>query len=308
MKKIKTFVSIFICVLFFTSPLLSQSSRPIISSIASSVSDDNTAIEVTWTIPQNSRFSNVAFLKVYRQTEAFENTPTLTNAQLIATVPATTTRIQDKVVDYKNYWYAVIAQNNDGSVFDILIPSVNATVLPCKIEVPASKSIEQTETNKENTKQSRSKNIDSMRETPLPCLHILPLQSKQDAGTISSEAKKVAEKMGSSTIPSPTIEPYVFENEINGEQSIGSDYSLYFIIDSYFQKKDWDSVKAELTNLLQVARPDEIVARANFYLGEAYYYQGDYRKAIDCFLISEEIYKPISRKWLEETLNKYMTN
>lgn len=303
MKKIKNIYCILACLLFFGTPIFSQSSRPIVSSISAKTNDTNSAIIVTWKLPSNAIFANDDTFLIYRQTTDFSRSSNLSNAQLIATVNMKTTRIEDSVPDLNNYWYAVVVKKNDGTLFDILVPSVNTTVLSCKLKAPAPAPIQTTQSKKITI--SKPEATTDMRETPLPCLHILPLLSKNEAGNVSDEALEVSKKIKTQSTSIPEPEPYFFQNEQNGEQLTGNDYSLFYIIDSYFSEKDWSSAETQLIKFLKVARPDAVAARANFYLGESYFFQKDFRNAIDCFLLSEELYKPISRKWLERALNNY---
>jgi hypothetical protein len=289
--------------LFFTIPLIAQSSRPIVSSISATINDDNSEILISWKIPKNALFSDIDFLRVYRQSAEFSETQDISKAQLIGTVDTNTTSINDPVTDYKNYWYAVIAQKNDGSIFDILVPSVNTTVLPCKLNSPVSQISAQQEDDIEEVSKTTEQN--GMRETPLPCLHILPLQTKKEAGNISAEALLAAKKIETQSPQVTVTDSFIFDKEEQGQNTTGDDYSLYFIIHSNFPDKNWHLAETELIQFLEVARPDEVTARANFYIGESLYFQNRYKEAINYFLSSEKIYKPTSRIWLEKTLNQF---
>lgn len=306
MKEIKTFFCTIFYMLFFILPLIAQSTRPIVSSIATSVSDDNTEIIVSWTIPENAIFTDIDYVRIYRQDKEFSEEQDFSNAQLIGTVNPLTTSIDDPVPDNKNYWYAIIAQKKDGTLFDILVPSVNTTVLPIKLHNTVPNIEFQQEEIVKDLPKKTPKN--DMRETPLPRLHILPLQTKEEAGTISPQALDAAQKLENQSILEATPTPFIFDKEQQGQNTTGDDYSLFYIIDSTFQNKDWSLAQKELTQFLQVARPDEVTARANFYIGECLYFQNNYKEAVNYFLNSEKIYKPISRKWLEKTINKFNYN
>ena len=89
------------------------------------------------------------------------------------------------------------------------------------------------------------------------------------------------------------------------EPSGGDDYLLFDILKTTFIKKKYGECSEKLIKFLGQNRSKDVTNRAIFYLGECYYYTGDFSKALGQFLLLEDVYPALSRKWSESTLDLY---
>ncbi len=73
------------------------------------------------------------------------------------------------------------------------------------------------------------------------------------------------------------------------------------IIKGSFADAEWDAAEKELGNFLAVHRSKTVEARAHFYMGQVYYFQGQFGKALYEFLFSRETYRQESNNWIDAT-------
>ena len=85
----------------------------------------------------------------------------------------------------------------------------------------------------------------------------------------------------------------------------GDNYFLFEILKDHFIKKDYKKSEEKLLSFLAVNRPRQIADRATFYLGEARYFSGDYKGAIESFLQVGETRSALARKWIDSSLDLY---
>ena len=85
----------------------------------------------------------------------------------------------------------------------------------------------------------------------------------------------------------------------------GDQYLLSTIVNSSFAKAQWATAETELLNFLKINRTEETVSRANFYLGQIYYYQGRSKNSLNAFMASLNDYPIESRQWIDEVLEQF---
>ena len=61
----------------------------------------------------------------------------------------------------------------------------------------------------------------------------------------------------------------------------------------------------KLLNFLKINRTEDTVSRANFYLGQIYYYQGKSKNSLNSFMTSLNDYPIESRQWIDEVLEQF---
>ena len=71
-----------------------------------------------------------------------------------------------------------------------------------------------------------------------------------------------------------------------------------------FAVRRWEVAVEALTDFLRIRRDSRVEARAHFYLGQCYYFLGEYRSAFLHFLFAEEAYYSDSQPWMTAILRK----
>ena len=101
------------------------SERPIVTGIKAEAGSAK-RISVTWTPPRNPEPA-VTSLAVFRTEEPVASFSQIASLDPVAQLAKDSASFADSVPDYKDYYYAVVAVTEKGR-YDIVIPSVNATV------------------------------------------------------------------------------------------------------------------------------------------------------------------------------------
>ena len=293
--------------------------RPVIYDIRAEQTSTN-KIEVTWKLPDYLTDSYVSAVMLYKDTMPLNDEDRLKELEPIMLPKGSITYI-DTVTDYREYYYAVIAVTEEGSekeelyydeeqdgspisdkgrAYTVLLPGVNATVTGARVSYT-----QKQKTGTEGTSaQKTDRNKGEMRAQPLPYMDVLGDLDRGN-GTISAKAFETARTL----IPygaarKEVLEPYIFEEDIMSPQG-GDDYLLFEILSSSFIQKDYDTSIKKLQGFLAQHRNESVTRRATFYLGESYYYTGDYPYAISLFLSLDEYYPALVRKWSDSSLDFY---
>lgn len=143
-----------------------------------------------------------------------------------------------------------------------------------------------------------------MREMPLP----LPtdiLGFGQDARAMSDNAKQIVENLANGSTkqkPEPFKTPYFFEDDMFAPDG-GDGYILFETLrEGLVQRKYRESVGLFI-DFLSVNRNAAVTNRAEFYLGESFYFCGEYKNAVQCFLAVQEIFPALAKKWIDSSLD-----
>jgi hypothetical protein len=287
-----------ILVPFFSVLLAAESNRPIVTDI-SAEPQSATRIEISWTIPRNA---DIKALLVFRSTQPFVSRNQLDDKTLIAKLKADATGYTDTLKTYREYYYAVIAFTTTDTRYDILLPSVNATINGVRVKriIAADQKTMQSESGKEKLYPPGQ-----MREVPLPYLDLIADQDKKP-GVFSPSAVAAAQELAANCTDRQIVplEPYIFNDDMQSPPG-GDDYFLFDILKSSFVQKHYRDSSAALEKLLSSNRSSMVTNRGTFYLGESYYFQGNYQSAITAFLKVEDTYPVLAKKWLESALDLY---
>lgn len=293
--------SIFLLIIsVLCSNLFALEYRPLISNLEAETSENNTEIVLTWTQMPEQVVEKIQNLFVYRSTTAFCKASQLTQDNLIATLDVNKTTFSDTVKDYKNYYYAIIAELIDLSVYDIMIPSVNTTVYP--VGLAAKEDLPLLPLSEQEKKPSLSSS--GLREAPLPYLQVLPNQAEENTETIPDQVLNKAKSLTTSTVIRKLPSPDIFPEEKGDRGTMGDDYVLFSIIDAFFTRGDWKSANKELEKFVQMNRDEKVLSRAYYYLGQANYFLGNTQVALSYFMKAEKEFSHQSKKWIQEVLSQ----
>lgn len=292
MKKLISVLALSFCAL-----LTFAKDRPIITNLEALPSKGN-KINLSWNLPQNPD-PVIQKLYVYRSNKPIGTYYDISDALLLSTVDPTSVTYSDTVKNYSDYYYAVIAQVNNGK-YDIILPSVNATVNGTHLKLPEKKpSKELTESEKEKLVP-----IDGLRDTPLPFLDITEQLSRQPL-QMSEEAKASAATFSeaSGNKNRKKLEPYVFEEDLISPDG-GDDFLLFEILRTTFIQKKYKAASEQLQKLLGTNRSKTVTKRAIFYLGESQYYTKKYNDAVRTMLLVYDDYPVQAKKWIDASLDE----
>lgn len=295
MKKLFTLTAV-----FFLAANCFAKDRPIITNLEATGTRGNKII-LSWKNPSAPE-PKIQKLFIYRNSKPIGSYYDISDSTPIAEVEPETKSYTDTVKNYNDYYYAVIAQVSNGK-YDIILPSVNATVNGTHLTLPARKeSAEKTESAKEKLVP-----LDGKREIPLPFLDVTEQFSKKPV-KMNEETKKIAASLadGTKDKESKRMEPYIFEEDIISPDG-GDDFLLFEILRTTFIQKKYKDSADQLKKLLGTNRSKEVTKRAVFYLGESEYYTKDYSTAVRTFLLVYDEYPVQAKKWIDATLDEMQT-
>lgn len=294
MKKNVIFI---VFTLFFAgfSLFADSTNRPIIRDIKAEIVSSN-KVKVSWTISKNL---NASSLVVYKSTEPIATKSQLYSLRPLGEVPPRAIAFTDTLTTYHDYYYAVIAKNSDGSLYDVVLPSINATANGIK----APRQEKKTEIIPEDPEKLYP--AGTMREVPLPYLDMIDDLYKKPNKLDDIVLKRGKElSKGHKAPPKTPLNPYFFEEDMIRAPA-GDEYYLFEILKTTFVKKDYKNAAAQLKTFLSVNRSEKVTDRAVFYLGQCQYYMQNYKQAVNLFLYTEDSHPALSKKWIESCLDLY---
>lgn len=302
---LRTVFAVSVLLLISSFALLSaQSNRPMISAI--SAEGTETGIVISWTKPPAISNSSIKNLLLYRSYTPITGPAAMQTLSPVATLNSSDFSYIDKPSNTTNYYYAIVSVLNDNTVYDVIIPSVNATVLPAGVpssqKSPVSAALDSAKTT-EAEKHAASPE-ESLRTTPLPYLNVM---SKADISTeaIPQDILDSAELLGiSAQKKTEARKPFIFEKD-SKDTSSGDDYSLYAIVSTYFARADYKAAEVALRRYMSINHSTDITARTNIYLGQTLFFQQKYQDALSYFLLAESIYPAIAKRWIRFTLDDF---
>lgn len=282
----------------------SQSTRPMVTDIAAQADDQN--IEITWNLPSPDALQSADALLLYRGRQAFSSGNQLSSNNLLATLSTTETSFTDTTCGFYSWYYTVAVRYDDGTTYDLIIPTVNATVYAAGVAAVTDEATITGIQNRTSNVLSSETTQNTIREKPLPYLHLFQ-DDEPISDTIEASTLEEASRFGINSVTRQKVKPYIFADDTD-ENSTGDEYTLYYIIDTFFSRGEWVSAEMELKKFLQTNKSDYITARAQIYTGQSLFFQEKYRDALNCFMQAEKIYPAldaISRRWIQYSLDYY---
>lgn len=294
----KRFIFNTLLFLIFTFSCFTQSSvSSVISNLRATInntSEDFATISLKWKIPQKN---DITEFIIYRDNKQILKE----NLSLIKPIEILTgkyTSYFDTVTNLSDeYYYAVLTKTRNGDFFDIIIPTVNATVNPV---IPKPK---KTVFSENINKPGRIETRENERELiPLPYLNEED-NSYVEKKVIPKKNIEIAKKLSAKKTEKKSKPLQILPQDKKPES--GDQYLLSTIVNTSFIKADWNTAESEFLKFLKINRTEETVSRANFYLGQIYYYQGKSKNALNSFMTSLNNYPIESRQWIDEVLEEF---
>lgn len=321
--KIKSRVVYFISSILFSTVVFAQSTKSVVTGI-NAVSSSANSVTVSWNLPSDK--SSVSSFLVYRDVKPFTSYSQAELLEPSAILRAGETSYTDTLYTQQDFFYAVVSvlsskknenpalyfdeqtdsentYNPDSPVVKSILPGVNATVMGVHTQNAKQKrerpSIQKIESPKKTYANGE------LRETPLPYIDVLDEKPVRES-SISKESKaKVKSLFGKeSTYKREPLDIHIFEEDLISPAG-GDEYLLFDILKTYFIKKKYTESISALRKFLAQNRSKAVADRASFYLGESYYYTGNFPAALTRFLALEDSYPELSRQWIDSTLDLF---
>lgn len=304
-----------------TSAAFAQSTKSVVTGIKAESSSAK-SVTVTWSSPADLK--TVSALLVYRATKPFTGFSQTEKLEPVAILTPNETSYTDTLKNSQVYFYAVVSAlgsatssdselffdeetdtkreySSDNPLLKTVLPGVNATVQGAR--ATRQKKVKSAIKNAEQPRKTYEDG--ELRETPLPYIDVLDALPAHEP-KISAEAKNKTKNLirkNSRQKPEP-LPIHIFEEDLVSPAG-GDEYLLFEILKTYFIKKQYSESITQLRKFLAQNRTKEVADRASFYLGESYYYTGNFPSALTRFLALEETYPELSRQWIDSTLDQF---
>lgn len=215
---------------------------------------------------------------VYRNIYQISNKNVLKTSELLDNISRGEQKYIDlKIQEDKNYFYAII-NVNDMKENIILIPDSNFTTIPTKFTKP-----------KLNLKKiiKKEKIVKKKIEKPQKPV-IKKVKKKIKHPKIVKKPKTIKKKP----------EKVIKKKRINYTLWLKNSIKKYFLKNNYIK-----SIK-EFNKIIRSKAPKKIKFKAKLFLGRTYYNKRQYKKALNYFAESKEIYPKESDFWIKNSLKK----
>jgi len=242
-------------------------------------------------------------LVIFRSTSPIDSSDALSRAVRVREVPSDTSSVTDFPVPGIGYYYAVLdtalltsgtialkaGENFTGSAIEVPLGG-EATGIPTASLIPR-------------------------QTTPLPFLILQEgIQSGSNLvpslilptpnATLDPKTATAAEWLLSHVrieAPAPLKPVVLNEDKVSSDK--GAEYTLKGIVLTQLAHHQWSDAVTLLSNLLTLPLPADIRARAQFYLGQSYYFEGKYKQAFLAFLLSKDFYYTAAEPWMNAILD-----
>ncbi len=323
--------SIFICILSIFQIIYAQKKDrqpPFVKNIQALPVNSNT-IELTWNIPEQINGMTITSFSIYRSNFPIISTTGLESLQPVLKVTGTFMACRDTVPDDADYYYAIIInatehidrqEENSGNLyFDeeldiisndnstscmIIVPGENATVAGTHV----------TNFSPENLQKIyRTKNKNQVPKRNIPVPYMNPVANEQEFSKaekinnehkISQQTEEYAVKLiknnkNDSNVP---LEKHIFSEDFitSGRED---DYQFFEILSECFFKENYEEAIIRFNTFLSKNKNKITTEKALFYLGESYYFTGNYKKAVQAFLKVYNAYPNLAGKWIDSSLD-----
>lgn len=291
MNKIKKLILAVVFIFAFSDAFCFD--RPIVTNITAEYAN-GARINIMWTNPENLEKPVTKYL-IYRATKPFSKFADVNSATFLAQISPSSTGYTDTVKDLSDYFYAVISFTDE--CYTVIMPSMNSTVNGVHVEAQKKNPV----LPKQKISEKKYPKGTS-RETPLPYLDLLDGIGPNE-NHISKEASGKAAGLGLIKPKETTwLNPFFFEEDMISPER-GDAYYLFQILTKYFAPRDYKASISALKKLTGTNITKSVENRSIFYLGESYYFTGDFENAVRSFIKVQEYFPEECKRWLESSLD-----
>jgi hypothetical protein len=240
-------------------------------------------------------------LILYRSTSPLASYPDLLKATYSIVVSAGVDRVKDIPVAGVDYYYTVLDAGLVSTGKINLIAGKNTMADPVKI--PLREIVARSEGVQARTFPLPAPDIlygiESGEELLPPAPFLLPQEVKLNT-TVQKRVDFLLARMKSPQ-KEMSLEVLAIDEALNleGEQQL-----LQSIIGTYLRPANYKDSIEKLNDYLSTHHIKNVESRARFYLGQAYYFHGEYKEALIAFNFAQEDYYQEVQKWLDVCLEK----
>ncbi|MBN2739174.1 MAG: hypothetical protein JXR70_19505 [Spirochaetales bacterium] len=270
-----------------------------ITNIKTQVKDDY--IVINWKTSEPSRD-----LMIFRSTKAISSTDDLLGSVSPQSLEGGTSSYSDAAIPGIDYYYSVL----DASQYKLgrikINPGSNATTNA--VSIPLS-----------STSSNNHEDFVSQRSRPLPLLSITrdvefdqylitsPTVLLPRKTELSDKTKSALTKLLTNVKPEgdPQMEFQVLEIDRIAE-STGAANQLHKMVFNKLNLSNMETLITQLNDFQKTKQSDEIKARVGFYLGQIYYFKGQYQKAILNFIQANDHHYTTVQPWMDACFSKLM--
>ena len=238
-------------------------------------------------------------LTIYRHTDPIADVDGLLGASSIGMIESDQTTFTDYPIPGIPYYYGIFDTKLIQTGTFVFNPGQNISVQPVKI-------------GEEARRTGLAAPSISLRSPPLPRLMLQrSVVSGDQLAPSLNQISPAPRPMGAAAaavvdqlladIPEKHEKPAeaeILPSHLHGDFS-GAAYTLSLILRERFSKGEYEETAAALEEFLSIRREDSVDHAARFYLGQAYYFTGNYREALYQFLTAEEDYYAESQPWID---------
>lgn len=265
-----------------TASMLFASPRPLVTGITAEIASHG-GILLSWTMPRAVGGNGEDTSDYIEQVLIFRAAAPITSFEQIATIaPKATLDARSSWLDktpLKGDGYYAVVLVTDGKRFPVIIPSVNATINGIAPH------------RRRKTSRILPVEDDEMPRgaIPLPSAAMekkdMSEKAQDEAFILSLQGKGLERKQ---------LAPYIFKDDLIESES-GEEVFLFNVLKTTFIKCKYSEAASELSRLLRTNMARNVTMRTTFYLGECYYFMGQYEKAISKFMDAKSYYSPLER-------------
>jgi len=141
------------------------------------------------------------------------------------------------------------------------------------------------------------------RDIPLPGLSLSPTpETVPVPGDLSPEAARVEAAIQRMSGRNRTqAEAQIFAEDLKAGGA-GEEYQFRSIVQDYFNRRNWKGAEEEFRRFLELPRSKRNRAKAQFYLGQAYYFQEKSQEALYSFMEAREMFPTETNFWIQTVL------
>ncbi len=239
-------------------------------------------------------------LSLYRSVSPIRTAEDILDAELIALVSSSDNEYRDFSIPGIPYYYGIIDSELAKTAQFSFTPGKNATVE--ETIIPISREIDISPISGSRPRPLPYLTIDSALTTGKG-LAVSPLPMRTDA-TLSPEIEELVSRLVGKRISEPTLpsEPVMLEQD-RIRLAEGESYSLGRILGSTFAEQNWDAAVQRLMSFQRTRHTGDDDLRSHFYLGQALFFQQEYRRALYEFLMTRERYRQQTEPWIDAVLS-----
>ena len=289
---------IFFTVLALLPASIFAQAKPV-ASFVKAASGEEKKILIEWEFPAkcDPKIQGVQIFRVKKPCASYQE---LEGLKPIAQLDPYKNKYVDLVSAPGDYFYVVLAETEKG-LYKIVIPGVNATSKGARPKIPATNSEQEIPQNAKDSGEEKAEN--KLRNAPLPNPGVL-LGFNENRAKMSERSKRVAKELGSkkATRAEEFKSPYFFEEDMFSPDG-GDEYTLFECLRAGLAPKKYGESVGILQDFLSVHRNKATTERAQFYLGQSYYFCKEYEKAVRCFLNVQDAFPELSKQWIDSSLD-----